>query len=306
MESLPLEILHPFFRLLPPVTFYATVPRLSRKLRNASRDVISGCSGAKIGACYELTVLRDYYARDHNYDRVIGGDERSNLGELVELNVSDFLIRFPKTEWLAPRLGPAVVVKANAWSLADEDVDRGDAERARRKQQGPTPPPSKSTFSNPPILRPQTQPWSTSPTDPSTGRQPVARNADGVTSSDFGRGTGDVKLSGGGDATTNLSQARANLSGHTSFPHLISHLPSLHSLHIHAPSRLPNNGSRARTTAAPIPSVPAVPFAGAVWAGWFGCACARTIALAPFDPDPRAPAPRADATRYAISARATF
>ncbi|KXS12414.1 hypothetical protein M427DRAFT_72055 [Gonapodya prolifera JEL478] len=59
MESLPLELLHRVFRLLPPATFYKVIPRLCHRFRFASRGAIPGCPGDTVGVCYEIEVRDD-------------------------------------------------------------------------------------------------------------------------------------------------------------------------------------------------------------------------------------------------------
>ncbi|KXS10353.1 hypothetical protein M427DRAFT_62545 [Gonapodya prolifera JEL478] len=159
MESLPVELLHKIFRLVPPATFYGVITRLSRRLRTASHDAIPGCPVDSLGVCYEVTVMGDDTYSEERASAPSGridvitllGEYRAVkdgafwativievslpalavtndqiLEELVELNVPHLLERdFPNTEGLIPRLGPSAVTQVDSWGLEDEDLDRG-------------------------------------------------------------------------------------------------------------------------------------------------------------------------------------
>ncbi|KAJ3325514.1 hypothetical protein HDU93_002629 [Gonapodya sp. JEL0774] len=48
LDTLPTEILHRIFRLLPPQLFYFTIPRVCRRIHYASQGAIPGCSGLSV------------------------------------------------------------------------------------------------------------------------------------------------------------------------------------------------------------------------------------------------------------------
>ncbi|KAJ3334417.1 hypothetical protein HDU93_007980 [Gonapodya sp. JEL0774] len=56
VDSLPLEILHRVFRLLPPRVVYGTIPLLSRRFRDAALGAIPGCPGNAVGIACQVLV----------------------------------------------------------------------------------------------------------------------------------------------------------------------------------------------------------------------------------------------------------
>ncbi|KXS16923.1 hypothetical protein M427DRAFT_154075 [Gonapodya prolifera JEL478] len=162
MALLPVEILHRIFGLLPPSTFYLTIPRVSCQFRPTAYDIHSrmSCPGDTIGVCYCVTVVGDD-AYSHppggagvgridvvtmlgeRYRRVRDDavwmaleiedvvpasavvDSRS-LGNLIPGKIPDCLSQFNAGgSNLARRLGPSVVSRVCVGFLEDVDVERG-------------------------------------------------------------------------------------------------------------------------------------------------------------------------------------
>ncbi|KAJ3327403.1 hypothetical protein HDU93_002013 [Gonapodya sp. JEL0774] len=117
LESLPVEILHSIFRLLPPSTFYASISRLSHRLRTSSRGAIPGCPGDEVAVALSTWLERaPGYADDsprsyvHNVFFQVG----DTLGDLVWAAVSSELHCTPDDcentlEWTEERIRHEVV-----------------------------------------------------------------------------------------------------------------------------------------------------------------------------------------------------